>query len=129
MRTVKKRSRAASSDIESLPQKKIKKSKKESIEETPETNIEENLDVEQEKTFFQKGDYSRYHTLPTSLKDNTFEAKFKYGNGDEYGKIGHQKLFHTRGKDFKKEKNKLKNKGFIGGSNLIDIHKVNAIKL
>lgn len=39
-----------------------------------------------------------------------YKAKEKFGFGDEFGKLGNQKLGPTRGKDFKKEKNKLKNK-------------------
>ena len=131
----KKRSRAASTDNEALPKKKIKKTTKKSIEKVEEKEeITEEIpstinNSQAEKVPFGKGDYSRFNNLHESLKDYSFEAKFRYGNGDEYGRIGHQRLAPTRGKDFKKEKTKLKNKGFIGGCNLIDPHKINAIKL
>jgi len=36
------------------------------------------------------------------------------GGVDEYGKFGFQRLGHERGKGFRKEKNKLKNKAFAG---------------
>jgi len=35
----------------------------------------------------------------------------------------------TRGKDFRKGKNKLKNKGFAGGDFKINVNQVNGIKL
>jgi len=63
------------------------------------------------------------------LADNTFEAKFKFGKGDEYGMLGNEKLRDTRGSGFKKEKTKLKNKQFQGGGAKIDTHTVSTIKL
>ncbi len=35
--------------------------------------------------------------------------------GDKFGKAANDKLIVTRGKDFRKEKNKFKNKTFHGG--------------
>ena len=35
--------------------------------------------------------------------------------GDNFGKAANDKLIITRGKDFRKEKNKFKNKTFHGG--------------
>ena len=50
------------------------------------------------------------------MKDNTFEAKMKFGKGgDVHGIEGCNRLKDKRGKDFKKEKGKLKNKAFCGG--------------
>ena len=56
--------------------------------------------------------------MPEKLKDNSFEvsiivikkAKSKFGVGDEFGKLGNEKLKNTRGDSFKKEKGKLKNR-------------------
>ena len=62
------------------------------------------------------------------MKDNTFEAKFKYGQGgDEWGKHGYEKLKHTRGDSFKKTKSKLKNAAFQSGG--IDPYRINSVKI
>lgn len=61
------------------------------------------------------------------LKDNSFSAKFKYGKGDEFGVEGYKRLQNKQGKEFKKEKGKLKNKAFFAGS--IDMNAINSIKL
>lgn len=39
-------------------------------------------------------------------------AKNRFGKGDDYGQYGHDRLIVTKGKDFRKEKGKLKNKMF-----------------
>lgn len=66
--------------------------------------------------------------IPEKLRDNTFEAKFKYGQGgDEWGKFGYEKLKDTRGESFKKTKGKLKNRAFQGAN--IDFNAVNSIPL
>jgi len=49
--------------------------------------------------------------------------------GDDYGKIGNERLKDTRGKGFKKEKGKLKNKQYAGGDGRINMGAVNSIKL
>lgn len=52
----------------------------------------------------------------------------KYGKGgDEHGVKGWERLKDKRGKDFKKEKNKLKCKALSGGK--IDPYALNGIKL
>lgn len=80
------------------------------------------------KKFFSRIDVNEFGELPENLKDNTFEAKFKYGAaGDEWGKYGHEKLKDTRGESFKKTKGKLKNKAFQAAG--IDINKINSIRL
>ena len=78
--------------------------------------------------------------IPEEFRDNSFEvnflffqincqAKFKFGQGgDEFGALGNEKLKDTRGKGFKKEKGKLKNKNFCGGGGRIDTNVVNSIK-
>ena len=65
--------------------------------------------------------------MKQELKDNTFEAKFKFGKGDDWGKFGHEKLKNTRGDSFKKEKGKLKNRAYQG--TIIDVNARNGIPL
>lgn len=48
------------------------------------------------------------------IKDNSFATKLATGGIDEYGKFGFQKLGGQQGKEFRKQKNKLKNKAFAG---------------
>jgi len=85
--------------------------------------------VKKKGEFFQKFQPSEKYELPVHLRDNTFEAKEKFGaGGDEYGKIGNEKLKDTRGRDFKKEKTKFKNKNFQGGGFEINTNRVNSIK-
>lgn len=62
------------------------------------------------------------------MMDNTFEAKKRFGAvGDAYGELASEKLIQTRGKGFRKEKTKMKNKNFhAGGSKLV--YAVNSIK-
>jgi hypothetical protein len=62
------------------------------------------------------------------LKDNSFQAKAKYGQAaDEWGQFGYDKLKDARGDSFKKTKGKLKNRAFQG--TLMDINKINSIPL
>ena len=66
--------------------------------------------------------------IPENLKDNTFEAKFKFGKGgDEWGKFGYEKLKDTGGDSFKKTKGKLKNRAFQGAN--VDFNVINSIPL
>ena len=66
--------------------------------------------------------------LSREFQDNTFEAKAKYGQGgDDFGVHSNQKLKVVKGKDFRKEKTKMKKKNFHGaGSKLV--YKVNSVK-
>jgi hypothetical protein len=63
------------------------------------------------------------------LRDNTYEAKSKYGEGDEFGRFGNERLKEVKGRDFKKEKAKLKNKQFHGGGGRIDPFAKSSVKL
>jgi outer membrane biosynthesis protein TonB len=75
-------------------------------------------------------DHSVLNNVPFHLQDNTFQSKTLYGQGgDAFGQFGHERLIHTRGKGFTKEKNKLKNKQFHGGDGRINAHVTNSIKL
>ena len=60
------------------------------------------------------------------LLDSRWSNKVKKGGEDSFGLLGFQKLGSCRGKDFRKEKTKLKNREFQGsmityGNNLIDL--------
>ena len=51
--------------------------------------------------------------LKADEQDYSFEAKAKFGaGGDTYGDWSNSKLGHIHGKNFIKEKNKMKNKNF-----------------
>ncbi|CAD8174481.1 unnamed protein product [Paramecium pentaurelia] len=89
---------------------------------------EEVVDQKEKKRFFQKCDEAVFDKLPDHLRDNTFEAKKKFGEGDQYGEFGNDKLKFTRGDNFKKEKGKLKNRQFQGMGS-INLNSINSIKL
>ena len=48
------------------------------------------------------------------LKDNSYATKIAAGGIDEYGKFGWDRLGGEQGKNFRKEKTKLKNRAFAG---------------
>ena len=52
--------------------------------------------------------------MPEKYRDNSYEAYLKQ-TGDDFGKAANDKLIVTRGKGFRKEKTKFKNKTFLGG--------------
>ena len=99
-----------------LSEEKVKKKRKKK---------EESIDLEKEVKFIPKpkGD-SNPERKPfkriddtiknNKLKDNSYEAYMK-NTGDNFGKAANDKIIITRGKDFRKEKNKFKNKTFHGG--------------
>lgn len=59
-------------------------------------------------------------SLPISLQDNSYHAKAWYGNGgDDFGMASNDWLDPTKGKSFRKEKTKMKNKTFHGMGNRI----------
>jgi hypothetical protein len=65
--------------------------------------------------------------IPENRRDNTFEAKAKYGVGDSWGQYGYDKLKVTRGDSFKKTKGKLKNRAFQGSG--ININEINSVPI
>ena len=117
------------------------------IEKKVESKIEKVVDQQEERNFeishhtrshdqqekkygksFSRINLDEVGFIPENLRDNTFEAKFKYGKGgDEWGKFGYEKLKDTRGDSFKKTKGKLKNRAFQGAN--IDFNAVNSIIL
>ena len=114
----KKRKNSKTSKNSEISEKKIKKRK----------NSEDEIDLEKEVKFipkpknnsnperipFKRIDDSIITNLPKALKDNSYNAFMKQ-TGDNYGKVANDRLMATRGKDFKKEKTKFKNKTFFGG--------------
>ena len=64
--------------------------------------------------------------LPPALQDNSYEAYMRK-TGDNFGQLANEKLKVTRGKDFKKEKTKFKNKTSAGGMTISET--VRSIKL
>lgn len=69
------------------------------------------------KTPFKRIDDSLKEVLPESLQDNSYE-KFMNSTGENYGHMANEKLKITKGKGFKKEKTKFKNKTAFGGLNI-----------
>jgi hypothetical protein len=67
-----------------------------------------------DKTPFKRIDDSLKEILPQSLQDNSYES-FMHKTGENYGKQANEKLKFTKGRDFKKEKTKYKNKTAFGG--------------
>jgi hypothetical protein len=54
--------------------------------------------------------------LKADLFDSKWSNKVKKGGEDGFGLLGFEKLGHTRGKEFRKEKLKLKNREFQGSA-------------
>ena len=66
--------------------------------------------------------------MNNKFADNSFEAKKRFGmEGDTYGIMSSQRLEKVRGKDFKKEKMKMKNKNHHGSGMKITTQ-INSIK-
>lgn len=78
------------------------------------------------KVPFKRIDDSLKHGLHHDLQDNSYE-KYMALSGDDYGKHANDKLKVTKGRDFKKEKTKFKNKTAYGGLNICT--QVRSIKL
>jgi hypothetical protein len=70
-----------------------------------------------EKVPFRRVDESYADNLGESLKDNTYEAHMKK-TGNDYGAIANDRLRVERGKGFKKEKTKFKNKNTFGSTTI-----------
>lgn len=67
-----------------------------------------------DKTPFKRIDNSLKEILPQTLQDNSYES-FMNKTGENYGHQANEKLKFTKGRDFKKEKTKFKNKTAFGG--------------
>jgi hypothetical protein len=93
---------------------------------------EEDIDLEKEVQFIPKpksdnnpnrvpfkriDDSHIKYQVPEKLRDNSYAAFMKQ-TGDDFGKAANDKLIVTRGKGFRKEKTKFKNKTFHGGNTI-----------
>ena len=88
------------------------RSRTQSVEWTP--NPDHAVDNTEVKDFnFSRIKVEKFQNLEGSAADYSFEAKGKFGaGGDTYGDWSNSKLGHIHGKNFIKEKNKMKNKNF-----------------
>ena len=113
--------------MEEEEEKEIKKEKKD--KKKKKKDEDEDIDLEKEDKFipkpksdsnpnrvpFKRIDESNIkHQVPSNLRDNSYAA-FAQRTGDDFGKAANDKLIVTRGKGFRKEKTKFKNKTFHGG--------------
>jgi len=98
--------------------KKKKAKKVQAVEEEEPAEEEENkyLGNKTERKPFQRIEDS-IEQLPEALKNNSYEH-FSQKSGDMYGKPANDKLRNNKGKDFRKEKTKFKNKTSFGGQQL-----------
>ena len=105
-------------------EKEIKKEKKKKKKED-----DEDIDLEKEVKYIPKpksnsnpnrvpfkriDDTNINYQVPEKMRDNSYAAYLKQ-TGDDFGKAANDKLIVTRGKGFRKEKTKFKNKTFHGG--------------
>ena len=110
-------------DEEEEKPKKLKNKDKKKKEE------DEDIDLEKEVKFIPKpksdnnpnrvpfkriDDSKLKYEVPEKYRDNSYAAYLKQ-TGDDFGKAANDKLIVTRGKGFRKEKTKFKNKTFHGG--------------
>ncbi|MCQ2818969.1 MAG: hypothetical protein MJ252_17020 [archaeon] len=124
--SVNKRKKSTAS-IKSESEKKKKKTKEEDIDlDALQFAPRPKGDTNNERRPFQRIDNSLKDKLPASLKDNSYEF-FMRKTGDNFGQLANDKLKITRGKDFKKEKTKFKNKSSAGGFTISQT--IRAIKL
>ena len=114
-------------DDEKEDEKEIKKNKKKKKKDD-----DEDIDLEKEVQFVPKpksdnnpnrvpfkriDDTHIKYQVPEKLRDNSYAAFMKQ-TGDDFGKAANDKLIVTRGKGFRKEKTKFKNKTFHGGNTI-----------
>ena len=112
------------SEEEEKKQKKSKnKDKKKKEKEDDDIDLEKEVkfipkpksDNNPNRVPFKRIDDSKLkHEVPEKYRDNSYAAYLKQ-TGDDFGKAANDKLIVTRGKGFRKEKTKFKNKTFHGG--------------
>ena len=117
----KKKKKEEETDKEEEKPKKAKNKDKKKKEE--DINLEEEVkfipkpksDNNPNRVPFKRIDDSKLkHEVPEEYRDNSYAAYLKQ-TGDDFGKAANDKLIVTRGKGFRKEKTKFKNKTFHGG--------------
>ena len=106
-----------------------KKEEKKSKNKDKKKNDDDDIDLEKEVKFIPKpksdnnpnrvpfkriDDSKLNYEVPEKYRDNSYAAYMKQ-TGDDFGKAANDKLIVTRGKGFRKEKTKFKNKTFHGG--------------
>ena len=124
----KKRKKTEEKDDEE-DEKEVKKQTKKDKKKKKKSEDDEEIDLEKEVQFipkpksdsnpnrvpFKRIDESNInYQVPKNLRDNSYAAFMKQ-TGDDFGKAANDKLIVTRGKGFRKEKTKFKNKTFHGG--------------
>ena len=106
-----------------------KKEEKKSKNKDKKKKDDDDIDLEKEVKFIPKpksdnnpnrvpfkriDDSKLKYEVPEKFRDNSYAAYMKQ-TGDDFGKAANDKLIVTRGKGFRKEKTKFKNKTFHGG--------------
>ena len=106
-----------------------KKEEKKSKNKDKKKKDDDDIDLEKEVKFIPKpksdnnpnrvpfkriDDSKLNYEVPEKYRDNSYAAYMKQ-TGDDFGKAPNDKLIVTRGKGFRKEKTKFKNKTFHGG--------------
>ena len=106
-----------------------KKEEKKSKNKEKKKKDDDDIDLEKEVKFIPKpksdnnpnrvpfkriDDSKLNYEVPEKYRDNSYAAYMKQ-TGDDFGKAANDKLIVTRGKGFRKEKTKFKNKTFHGG--------------
>ena len=129
-----KRKRTLSNDKEEKPKRKrtLSNDKEEKSKKKKKKQDDESINLEEEVKFipkpksndnpdripFKRVDESKTKKqVPEKFRDNSYAAFMKQ-TGDDFGKAANDKLIVTRGKGFRKEKTKFKNKTFHGGMNI-----------
>ena len=79
---------------------------------------------------FQRIDESKFANLEGAAKDNSYEAKKRFGQtGDTYGDWSNMRLKDKVGKGFTKEKNKMKNKNFHASGGRFNMNAINSVPM
>ena len=128
----KKKKKLEDNDNEEKPEDKMdeeEKPKKLKNKDKKKKEEDEDIDLEKEVKFIPKpksdnnpnrvpfkriDDSKLKYEVPEKYRDNSYAAYLKQ-TGDDFGKAANDKLIVTRGKGFRKEKTKFKNKTFHGG--------------
>ena len=132
--TKKKKKRTKSEDSDEEEEEKPKKKKKEDKKKKEEEDIDfDKMEFAPRPKASSNPDRVPFQRikedskiLPPALQDNSYEAYMRK-TGDNFGQLANEKLKVTRGKDFKKEKTKFKNKTSAGGMTISQT--VRSIKL
>ena len=127
--SAKKRKKTEDKNDEEEEEKEKKEKKEKKDKKKKKKDEEEDIDLEKEVQFIPKpksnsnpnrvpfkriDDTNIKYQVPENLRDNSYAAFMKQ-TGDDFGKAANDKLIVTRGKGFRKEKTKFKNKTFHGG--------------